>query len=431
MSVARLCIHQININNGDCALIEVFNEANQVVGRVLLDGGNSDASRFVVPYLQTANVMNTVALSHFHKDHYEGLEGMRNGELRTTGYVDAGGYSLTNVVPQSGIAPLGLNPLTANNITPPKPPSNAYLQALKEGVMAGAPGPYVTTRGLPNLYPSQIGQSYTIATLMLDGAPVPIELKCVAANAFNIAPNGTAPLPASRLAPGSLNPNNYSLAFVLSFGKFRYYTGGDIGGYDGFPCGNYLDQETGMAQAFQNMYPNSQSWNNGPNKAGHICAIKASHHGSKCSNNSTFLRTTSPSAIITSAGSHRGWKLPAVPCLQRFAADAIPLGENQGFFFTNLFNFGTGNESLTVAENLFGNSAPTRQNTAGQNISMDFSYGDIEEPGAGHSYMIQVPLAFLANQQGTNILNVSAYEVYRKLSYADAGAKVGTYVCHK
>ncbi|UOQ99310.1 hypothetical protein MUN81_07365 [Hymenobacter sp. 5317J-9] len=429
MSYPRLCIHQININNGDCTLIEVINENNAVVGRVLLDGGNSDASRFVVPYLQTANVMNTVALSHFHKDHYEGLEGMRNGELRTTGYVDAGGYSLTNVAPQPGFAPIGLNPATVNNITPPKAPSLSYLQALKEGVMANAPGPFITSRGTPNLYPSQLGVTYTIATLRYNNVDFPVQLTCVAANAFNVTNTGVAPAPAGRLPFGSLNANNFSLAFVLTFGKFRYYTGGDIGGYSGAPCGSYIDQETGLAQAFQNMFPTSQSWSGGPNKAGHICAIKASHHGSKCSNNSTFLNTTSPSAIVTSAGSNRAWKLPSVPCLQRFAADAIPLGTDQGFFFTNLYDYGGANNSRAVAEALFGLGAPARQNTAGANVSMDLEYGDMEN-GDPSSYMIVVPLRFRYQGQVRTVQDASYFKVVQKESYADTGHQVGAYMCH-
>jgi hypothetical protein len=53
---------------------------------------------------------------------------------------------------------------------------------------------------------------------------------------YKITTRATKPNP----NPQRSNANNFTLAFILSCGEFRYFIGGDLGGSGG----TYIDQET-------------------------------------------------------------------------------------------------------------------------------------------------------------------------------------------
>lgn len=78
----------------------------------------------------------------------------------------------------------------------------------------------------------------------------------------------------------SKQENNYSIAFLVQFGEFRYYTGGDL---ESHHEDKFASQLTGGK---------------------HLCSFKCGHHGSKHSTSDTFLTTTQASHAVISCGRH-------------------------------------------------------------------------------------------------------------------------------
>jgi hypothetical protein len=374
--VVRLEIHHININNGDASVIRLRHKDGTET-KILIDGGQPDASEFLIPYINAvfkdANFQYTI-LTHYHNDHYDGLEALGTGAIKSEYYVDLGGYNMDGYVD-----PGKLVLIQPKDITCPWTDST--------GVFEGAMGAYITAIGnatnnfgLKRYMPlskvndsiqNMIGVKIPLGTFQQNGATVPIELRCVAAWGFTQG-NGAV---VDNWNKGA-SKNDPSLGFVLECGEFRYFFGGDMGGD---PNGSYIDQETTLAAGFAYLYKGAKSYYK-PAAAydGHICGFKADHHGSAHSNNSTFLGQMHAAVCVTSAGSNDAWHLPSIPFLTRLnattpvtpAADLPPYGppflKAQGFFFTNLYDFTKGNDSETEAKKLFD----TRVKTA-------FQYGSI------------------------------------------------------
>jgi glyoxylase-like metal-dependent hydrolase (beta-lactamase superfamily II) len=72
----ELHIHHINVEDGDATFIGIYHMDTHLYSQgILIDGGNSNPDQLLLPYLKS--VMNTaqpkfnyVALTHYHKDHY-------------------------------------------------------------------------------------------------------------------------------------------------------------------------------------------------------------------------------------------------------------------------------------------------------------------------------------------------------------------------
>ncbi|MBF0362493.1 MAG: MBL fold metallo-hydrolase [Oligoflexia bacterium] len=80
----------------------------------------------------------------------------------------------------------------------------------------------------------------------------------------------------------SINPNSLSLAMVISYGKFKYYTGGDLTG------------------AIKAKTPDLESLV--ANTIGSVDVMKSNHHGSAGSNNLYFLSTLKPKHVLVTVG---------------------------------------------------------------------------------------------------------------------------------
>ena len=44
-------------------------------------------------------MLNYIALTHYHQDHYNGLLALKNGRLRADSVIDPGGYPIGEVFP--------------------------------------------------------------------------------------------------------------------------------------------------------------------------------------------------------------------------------------------------------------------------------------------------------------------------------------------
>ncbi|MEG1955180.1 MAG: MBL fold metallo-hydrolase [Mucinivorans sp.] len=125
----------------------------------------------------------------------------------------------------------------------------------------------------PNSTTATIGTAITL-TPVSTGITENIVMTCVAANK-NV--QGLA----KAITEGT-SENDYGLAWLLTYGKFRYFTGGDMGGVDHAP---YVDVESSVAKA-----------------VGHVCAMKINHHGSQHSSNPAFLDSLRPKSCVISCG---------------------------------------------------------------------------------------------------------------------------------
>ena len=338
-------IHQVYVGHGDATVIAVQNDADRsYVFKMLIDASTSSGLNKLLEYFYD-NFKNTefnVAIaSHYHDDHLNGLACGLGTVMSAQSIIDVGGYDLTNVEPGSGQAVPNAQP-PQGVANPPYVPADSglfkrYMEALKYSALPDRPTPI--QRAAHN-FPADFGNAVTLGVI----SGVPLTLKCHAANGYV---QGTA---ARNTGGNADNPNNYCLAFILEYGAFRYFTGGDLGGSGG----SYYDHESLLAQYLAANYPNN----------GHVCAFKSNHHGSDHSNNANFLNAMRPSVCVTSVGQHSGHKLPGGDFLTRLNATTTP-NNNQGFFFTDLADFGGGADRLTQANGLFGARANTVYDAGG------------------------------------------------------------------
>lgn len=105
------------------------------------------------------------------------------------------------------------------------------------------------------------------------------------------------------------DPNAHSIVSVLEYGNFRYFFGGDIAGDGGKEGGNQgaqihpshtprPDLEEHIRKSMVFTYPKGAY----QKRPGHVCAYKASHHGSAESNDVYTLSTLFPSVVAISSG---------------------------------------------------------------------------------------------------------------------------------
>ncbi|WP_259065285.1 MBL fold metallo-hydrolase [Mucilaginibacter sp. X4EP1] len=427
--VVRLEIHHININNGDASVIRLRHKDGTET-KVLIDGGQSDATTYLVPYINAvfkdANFQYTI-LTHYHNDHYKGLRALGTGAIRSEYYIDLGGYNM-----EDDVEPGKLALIQPKDIICPWTDSTGVFEKSMAGYIASigiAANNYGLKRYMPLSKPGDsiqymVGVKIPLGVFTQGTATVPIELRCVAAWGFTQDDNKV-----TDDWHENASKNDPSLGFVLECGEFRYFFGGDMGGSSG---SNYIDQETTLAKGFAYLYKGAKSYYKpAATYDGHICGFKANHHGSAESNNSTFLGQMHPAVCVTSAGSNDAWHLPSIPFLIRLnattpitpAADfptdptPPPFLKAQGFFFTNLYNFTKGNDSKTEAKKLFDNRLKTA-----------FQYGSIGTTDVKAGYEV---FLLLDNNQTVDYRRQSAFAV----SDIDTAYKVSPIIaviyCHQ
>ncbi len=400
--VVRLEIHHININNGDASVIRLIHK-DKTETKVLIDGGEPNVNESLLPYINAmflTPAFQYTILTHYHKDHYQGLKALGDGTIQSKFYIDPGGYNMKNYVNNDKLDQI-------------QPKDTSCLWTNSAGVFnKNGMGEYIMTigkaannYGLKRYMPMSmetahiqelIGVKIPLGVFMRGNTRYEINLRCVAAWGYTQGDNEVV----NDWVNNDKNENNASLAFVLECGEFRYFFGGDMGGgkvgdvdevvrnmdgdVDGdLDCGmieSYINQETTLAAGFAYLYKGAKSYYNpGTTFDGHICGFKANHHGSAHSNSNIFLGQMRPAVCITSAGSNTNWHLPSVSFIERLdktspvtlATDiprnSLPFSKAQGFFFTNLYKFKGVNNSQKKAIDLFGNSL--RSKTA-------FKYGN-------------------------------------------------------
>ena len=139
------------------------------------------------------------------------------------------------------------------------------------------------------------------------------QLTCVAANGYVIQKgqplkNGEAPRK-KIISSGydKLDPNEWSLGFLLTLGNFRYYAGGDLTSVQ--ESGNKWDSKAKDYKDIIDPTEDKKGTISYPDLSlmkylGRVDAMKTSHHGSRASSSPTFINTVQPRAAIISCGSN-------------------------------------------------------------------------------------------------------------------------------
>lgn len=110
-----------------------------------------------------------------------------------------------------------------------------------------------------------------------------VQIRCVASNGRVWTGSGNDSAP--RIPDGARpNENELSLALLVEYGKFRYFTGGDIPGIALDEVPEWHDLETPVARA-----------------VGRVHVAVLNHHGWLDSTNSFFLRTLRPEVVVIPA----------------------------------------------------------------------------------------------------------------------------------
>ncbi|MCU1733360.1 MULTISPECIES: ComEC/Rec2 family competence protein [unclassified Pseudomonas] len=285
-------IHHIDVRKaGDATLIVARNPNNPVgeqLRSVLIDGGLAGVADHVHTYITTTAGLasvNALVATHYDADHLGGLVTLLKKNVTTydTARVYDRGW------PALGPSNLYLSYLNAINSRTGR---NRVTRAVRAADQA--PGillSMVNKKGSAAIpagdTPVQVAQAINqpakwlisgpqAEILQATGANAPT-LTCVACNQWVQRPNGTPVLAAQGVSEAE---NACSLAFLLRFGEFTYYIGGDI-----------EDPQESVIAALAN--PND-------NAAGRVLVVKASHHGANTATSAQFVQRMRPLAVMVS-----------------------------------------------------------------------------------------------------------------------------------
>ncbi len=237
--IPSLVITHIDVGQGDATLVE------GPTGRLLIDGGYEGMGERVLDLLQDRRLayLDWVVATHPHADHVGGLDDVLDEVEVLHGVWDNG----TTYASQSFYQ---------------------YRAAAEES--AG---------GRRTLEP---GQEFDLG----GGA----RAVCVAVNGELIDGTTTA----------ASEPNDLSAAFVIEWGAFRYFLGGDLGGKN---TATIADIETALAPL-----------------VGDVDVLRVNHHGSRFSTNAAWLNALRPEAAVISLGDDNDYGHPAAETLARLSA---------------------------------------------------------------------------------------------------------------
>lgn len=229
-----LKIIHFSVGNGDSTLLVLDDGSNshKTMLSVLIDGGSrSMAGTVVIPGIRAAGIegLDYVIATHKDPDHVGGL------------------YKVLEAIPMTGRGSVYER--------------DQKWPTTKDGglLKAGMPLPV----GL-EMDSSQISKNM-------------LEIKCVAVDGNVSGVPWGSPL-------GVLDENARSMAFLVTFGKFRYFIGGDLTG-GGTSAGQAsADIESRVAR-----------------EVGRVTVLRVNHHGSVTSSNSAFLGGLQPIVAVVSA----------------------------------------------------------------------------------------------------------------------------------
>lgn len=283
-----LDIRHIGVGHGDCTLITASDASVGKMVIVLIDAGDRGRGTSIVwPYLKSnlTGIVNQTGVyfiiisSHLHSDHIGGMDEVLDS-IRLTPTPGWGTGVVTKIIDRSINASYIMGGTSCYDESVDDPSSGVFNQYNTAAVAYGSGKR--TNIDVTNDIFAAAGLSNAFAMI------------CVASN---------GQVPGNNVVNGSpKNENDLSYGFMVGFGKFKYFTAGDLGGGGG----NYTDMETPLCNSVyvQNILKASTT--------PHVCALKISHHGSAHSSNKLFLQTFNPALGVFEAAlrSFSGTPLP-------------------------------------------------------------------------------------------------------------------------
>lgn len=194
---------------------------------------------------------------------------------------------------------------------PPQTGAEAILKTMKELGLTQIQTIFIShhhedhTGGLPLLLQTEWGKQAVVIdkTNAVVGRTLPFGEATVAMVAGNGEFGQTSLAPAARE-----DENNLSLALLIEYGTFRYFTDGDLPGGGGDPPYQTLDLESLVAPL-----------------VGDVDVILVPHHGSHTSTSENFLKTLRPEAAILSVGRENDFFHPHLVVLRRLEEAKVRL----------------------------------------------------------------------------------------------------------
>jgi competence protein ComEC len=313
-------IHHIGIGQGDATLIIITNDAGEKA-TILIDAGNSTGKGTAVAgaietdmVTITTKRLDLVIVSHLHSDHLGGIQTAMATLL-------ASGWTIGAVVDRSAVYAS-----TSDVVCYDGNEQDKYMDNDPEG-----PVPTATLVSKYRTYVEGLDTKGTITGWynVNTGDNIMKLIPSFKCKTTLLTLTGNAIVCDGSDASGNCvhalnyinyvkNENDYSYAFLLQLGSFKYFTGGDIGGE-----APYVNLETPMVSYFQSR-PDAAKF--------HFCGYKASHHGSEHSTNSTFISYTKPTVTVVPSAlrSFSKTQLPSAGTLSRIQGSS----SNSNIFYT-------------------------------------------------------------------------------------------------
>lgn len=324
----ELDIHHINTGRGEAAFLVFPDGTNLLVdasGKTVEKPPFSlptqpDASRppgeWVARYVErllppSRRRIDYALLSHFHGDHMgaivEDSPPSRLGDYRLSGITEVAEHLPIGTIIDRGWPDYGY----------PKPLKNRTLENYRKFLDW-----QVEHRGL-DVERFEPGHSDQIELLHRPAAYPQFEVRNLMAN--GIVWTGLGSETRTLFPPlGSLSPDDYatenklSIAFRVTYGKFDYFTGGDLSAAG--------DETLSSAEAWKNVETPAAL------ASGPVDAMKANHHGSWDANSAAFLGILRPRVIVIGS---RAEGHPAVNTYRRMMSQATWPGPRD-VFVTNV-----------------------------------------------------------------------------------------------
>ncbi|MFC6081209.1 hypothetical protein [Sphaerisporangium aureirubrum] len=344
--------------------------AGTVKKALLIDGGDSSYSDDVVRMLKTQGVVSGrgfykdlyLMVSHFHADHQAGLHGVL--QVKQVSKVKK---KKAAVVPRFVPGKIFLNPLYDKASVPKNTIFPAFRRILEE-VSSLSRGTErteiveVQPGGLDSefLTPTPLSIHFGNGVEDKNGVAIPITIRMVASGQKVYMPDtGYLEDVPPKGKKNAVDMNDRSLCFVLTYGSFRYFGGGDIAGDGRIGGGNkgtnampdppkgkkyktkkknkklgasssHGDVESVLGPALEQGFPRTplMGYKAGVDKypnSGHCTVMKASHHASASSVDVFFLATIQPVVVAISCGfKARPHDHPTQPVLDRLDKTLTP-----------------------------------------------------------------------------------------------------------
>ena len=233
-------------------------------------------ARYAKGVLPSISSIDYAIISHFHSDHYGSVAPQSKLSTR-------GDYYLSGISEVNDFLPI--HQLIDRNY-----PLYNYPVDLKANVFDKK-----SFENYLKFVNSQVTKKTLLASALVPGSKTQIRLKInpVKYPTFfvqNIKSNGDVWLGTgtsfAHLMPPSIplseyNENPLSIALKVTYGRFDYFTGGDMTGLQGFGLPSWYDMETPVARV-----------------VGKVEALTLNHHGVRDASNEAFMRTLSPLVIV-------------------------------------------------------------------------------------------------------------------------------------